>query len=182
MVRHVKPGEQLCLACGLCCDGSLFGHVRVQPGDDAKKLKALGLPVTTSRSATPIVHFPQPCAALCADRTCRVYADRPRQCRTFECGVFQDATAGKIGLGPALRLVTKTRQRVNKIRRLLRELGDNDVQRSLHDRFTRTQRRIESGAVDPAAANTFAELSLAVHSLNVVAYEKFYTKPAAAKV
>ena len=41
--------EQLCGECGLCCDGTLFDLVRLEPGDDARKLKALGLPVTLSR-------------------------------------------------------------------------------------------------------------------------------------
>ena len=34
----MNPAEQLCLACGLCCDGTLFDHVRLGPSDDAKKL------------------------------------------------------------------------------------------------------------------------------------------------
>jgi uncharacterized protein len=174
--RVVKPAEQLCLACGLCCDGTLFDHVRLGPSDDAKKLKAMGLPVTVSRSQPQIVRFRQPCAALCADRTCRVYADRPRQCRIFECGVFKDAQAGRIEFSAALRLVKQARRRAEKVRQLLRELGDTDEHRSLTERFRRTQRRLESGVVDQAAGNTFAELSLAVHSLQLLAHEKFYTK------
>ena len=172
----VKSGEQLCLACGLCCDGSLFGHVRLVPGDDAKKLKALGLPVAVARAKPPVTHFPQPCAALCADRTCRVYADRPAQCRTFECGVFKDAHAGRIEFAAALRLVKRTRQRVEKIRQFLRALGDTEEHRSLSERFRRTQRRMEAGAADETAAHTFAELSVAMHAFNVLTHEKFYTK------
>ena len=34
----------LCLRCGLCCDGTLFTHVSLQPAE-AAPLKALGLPV-----------------------------------------------------------------------------------------------------------------------------------------
>ncbi len=176
MVGAMNAGEQLCLACGLCCDGSLFDHVQLGPGDDAKKLKALGLPVVVSRSSTPVARFRQPCAALCADRTCRVYADRPLQCRTFECGVFKDAQAGRIKFSAALRVVKRARQRVDDVRRLLRELGDTEEHRSLNERFRRTQRRMESGGADAAAADTFAELSVAVHTLNVLAFRKFYTK------
>jgi Fe-S-cluster containining protein len=172
----VNSGEQLCLACGLCCDGTLFDNVHLGPGDDAKKLKALGLPVSVSRSVTPIAHFRQPCAALCTDRTCRVYADRPLQCRVFECGVFKDAQAGRITFAAALRLVKKARQRADNVRRLLRKLGDTDEHRSMSERFRRMQRRLESGIADKAAADTFAELGLAVHSLNLLAHEKFYTK------
>lgn len=177
----LPPAEQLCLACGLCCDGSLFEHVQLMPGDDALKLKALGLPVTTPRATSPgaITRFRQPCAALCADCTCRVYVDRPSQCRSFECGVFKAATSGRIAFPAALRSVKKARRLVDQIHRLLRELGDTDEHRSLTQRFQRTQRRLESGAADQAAANTFAELSQVMHTFNHLAFEKFYTKAGA---
>ncbi len=172
----MTSGEKLCLACGLCCDGTLFDNVRLGPGDDARKLQALGLPVAVSRSSPPITHFRQPCAALCADHTCQVYADRPAQCRSFECGVFQAAQAGQISFAAAQRLVKRTRRQADDIRRLLRELGDNEEHRPLGERFRRTQRRLESGGADAAAGATFADLSLAVHRLNLLAHEKFYTE------
>lgn len=175
-VGAVKPGEQLCQACGLCCDGTLFDLVKLEAGDDARKLLALGLPVAFSRGKAPVARFPQPCAALCADRTCQLYADRPRQCRVFECGVFKDAKAGRITFNAALRLVKQARRRADKVRRLLRELGDTDEHRALGERFHRTSERLEAGNVDAAAKAKFADLSLAVHRLKLQAYERFYTK------
>ncbi|MEO6992765.1 MAG: YkgJ family cysteine cluster protein [Lacunisphaera sp.] len=172
----MNSGEQLCLACGLCCDGTLFDNVQLGPGDDAEKVKALGLPVTVSRAQTPVTFFRQPCTALCADRTCRVYADRPVQCRTFECGVFKDVRGGRITFADALRLVKQARRKADSIRRLLRQLGDTDEHRPLGDRFRRTQRRLESGVTDKVAAGIFAELGQAVHQFNLLAHEKFYTK------
>jgi Fe-S-cluster containining protein len=172
----VTSAEQLCLACGLCCDGTLFDNVRLGPDDDAKALKVLGLPVAVSRSRTPVTFFRQPCAALCADRTCRLYADRPGQCRTFECGVFKDAQAGRIKSAAALRLVKQAQRQAGHIRRLLRQLGDTEETRPLGERFRRTKQRLESGIADAAAADTFAELSLAVHAFNLFAHERFYTK------
>ena len=177
----MNSGEQLCLACGLCCDGTLFDNVRLGPADDAKKLKALGLPVVVSRSMKPVAFFRQPCAALCADRTCRVYADRPGQCRAFECGVFKDVQAGRITFAAALRWVKQARRKADNIRRLLRQLGDTEEDRSLGDRFRRTQRRMEAGGADAAAGDAFAELGLAVHQLNLLAHEKFYTRAEAGK-
>ncbi len=172
----MKTVEQLCLACGLCCDGTLFDHVQLGPDDDARKLKMLGLPVTVSRSQTPVTRFVQPCAALCADRTCRLYADRPRQCRDFECGVYKDAKAGRISFAAALRQVKKARQQADTIRRLLRELGNTEEHRPLAERFRRTQRRMESTITDETANHRFAELGLAVHSLNLLAHKKFHTR------
>ncbi|MBL9201503.1 MAG: hypothetical protein JNL39_13425 [Opitutaceae bacterium] len=171
--------EELCVACGLCCDGTLFDFVKLESGDDGAKLKGLGLPVKVSRGASPVARFPQPCAALCADRTCRLYAERPRQCRMFECGVLKDARAGRITFAAALRLVKQARRRADEARRLLGELGDTETHRALGERFHRMAERLESGAPDAAANATFADLSLVMHRLKLQTLEKFYTKTAA---
>ncbi|MEY2880640.1 MAG: hypothetical protein RLZZ15_3020 [Verrucomicrobiota bacterium] len=172
----MTPAEQLCLACGLCCDGTLFDNVRLAPRDDAPRLRALGLPVAVTRGHTPVAYFRQPCAGLCANRTCRVYADRPTQCRDFECGVFQAARAGQLSHASALRWVRQARRRAERIRALLRALGDTDEHRPLSERFRRTTRRLETDGADPAAAATLAELGLAMHRFHLLAHEKFYTK------
>jgi Fe-S-cluster containining protein len=172
----VKSSEQLCRACGLCCDGTLFDLVKLEQGDDAGKLKALGLPVSVSRGKTPVARFPQPCSALCADRTCRLYANRPWQCRTFECQLLKDANAGRITFAAALPVVQQARRRADKVRRLLRELGDNDEHRALGERFHRTSERLEAGSTDEAAKARYADLSLAVHRLKLLSHERFYTQ------
>lgn len=172
----MKTVEELCLACGLCCDGTLFDHVQLGPDDDARKLKTLGLPVAASRSKSPVTRFVQPCTGLCPDRTCRLYADRPRQCRDFECGVYKDAKAGRIGFTAALRQVERARQQADNIRRLLRTLGDTEETRPLGERFRRMQRRMESTITDAEANHTFSELGLAVHRFNLLAHDKFYTR------
>ncbi len=171
----MESGEQLCRACGLCCDGTLFDLVKLERGDDAAKLKALGLPVAFSRGKTPVARFPQPCSALCADRTCRLYAERPWQCRTFECHLLKDAKAGRTAFAAALTLVKQARRRADNVRRLLRELGDTDEHRALGERFHRTAERMESGTASEAAKARFADLSLAVHRLKLLLHDRFYT-------
>lgn len=160
----------------MCCDGALFDNVRLGPNEDAQKVKMLGLPVKLSRAKVPVAFFRQPCTALGADCSCRVYADRPAQCRTFECGVFKDAQSGKIASAAALRLVKQARRRAGKVRRLLRKLGNADERLSLGARFRRVKRHMESGVVDSAAGEVFADLCLAVHQLDQLAHKNFYTK------
>ena len=174
----MEPAEELCRACGLCCDGTLFDLVKLETGDDGPKLKMLGLPVAVSRGKVPIARFPQPCAALCADRTCRLYAHRPWQCRVFECGVLKEAKAGRTTFAAAQRVVKQARSRADKVRRLLRELGDKDEHRALGERFHRTTERLDSGSCDATTSAKYADLSLAVHHLKLQAFNRFYTKTA----
>jgi hypothetical protein len=162
----------------MCCDGTLFDLVKLEGDDDARKLKALGLPVKAARGRVPVERFPQPCAALGRDCRCRVYADRPWQCRVFECGVLKELQAGRIPLATALRRVKRARGRAERARELLRALGDRDEHRGLGERFHRTSERMEAGGTDAAARALFADLSLLVHRFKLEAHDRFYTTTA----
>jgi hypothetical protein len=165
---------ELCLACGLCCNGVLFKDVELQAGDDGARLEALGLPVCDSGKTSK---FSQPCAALCADNRCRLYAERPARCREFECALFKAVLAGDLALSAALRTVQTAQQRAGKVRRLLRQLGDTRDHLALSLRFKRTRQRLESRALNAAATATFGDLTLAVQALNLLLSARFYPGP-----
>src|SRR5215470_7025634 len=92
---EISPGD-LCVQCGMCCDGSIFADVRLQPEDDPVRLAALGLVlkgavlpsgsteaetnITPTRPQPRAPVFPQPCAMLQGCR-CTIYAERPAHCR-----------------------------------------------------------------------------------------------------
>jgi hypothetical protein len=164
----------LCLECGLCCNGVIFADVQLQPGDDAAKLRSLGLAFASNqKSKTGIQKFRQPCAAF-AGCHCNIYSDRPRYCREFECLLLKRVKAGRTEIASASRLIRTALRRVKKIKRLLCELGDADDTLALSKRFRRTQRRLENGPLEGDAAEKFGELTLAVHDLNVLLAESFY--------
>lgn len=164
---------QLCPQCAMCCNGVLFKDVELQPGDDGAKLKALGLPISKSR----VAKFPQPCVALAGCR-CRIYAGRPVRCREFECALLKSLAAGETEAAAALRTVREAHGRAEKVRRLLREVGDHDEHVALSLRFKRTKRRFEASPFDEPATDKFGELTLAVHDLNLLLREKFHPHPA----
>jgi Fe-S-cluster containining protein len=172
----------LCLECGMCCNGVIFGDVKLRPRDNPDRLEALGLPLVLgrgSRKATatqPEVRnykFAQPCAALDGCR-CTIYAERPEYCRGFECMVLKQFTAGRLKTGPALEIIGRARRRVEKVNRLLDTLGDSDPQAALSTRFRRTGRRLERVGLDSETADTYGQLTLAMHDLNLLLAESFY--------
>lgn len=188
MASNASFIEQLCPACGLCCNGVIFADVQLQPGDNAEKMKSLGLPPTTSQPASrrqlrssrrqeahssAIAKFPQPCAAFDGCR-CGIYPDRPKYCRKFECALLKEVDAGRVDSSAALRTIRTARQRAERVRQLLRELGDMDEQLALSKRFQRMQRRMESSVINEEAADVFGQLTLAVHDLNLLLSEAFY--------
>ena len=164
---------ELCPACGLCCNGVIFANVGLRPGDDATRLRALGLPVCTPPSKMRPPHLNQPCAAFDGCR-CRVYADRPQYCREFECVLLKSVQAGHTEPAAALRIIRTARERADKVRRLLGALGDADDQLPLSARFRQMGKRLEERELDEETADTYAQLTLAVHDLNLLLSDAFY--------
>lgn len=167
--------EQLCLTCGLCCDGTLFDGVQLESGEDPHALRQLGLPVKVSRAQNAVARISQPCAALGPGCACRLYAERPRQCRAFECKLYQQRRDGEVPAEFALGLVRKARRLADRARRLLRRLGDTDEWRGLGERFHRMDERLKANGSDKAALALYADLSLVMHRLQLLAHERFYT-------
>jgi uncharacterized protein len=156
--------QGLCLECGLCCNGVLFADVRLQAGDDAGRLRKLGLEISKGG------RFKQPCAAL-EGCECRVYADRPSYCRKFECLLFGRVKRGEIEIEEARRVVEKARAAVARVEELL---GANEKQLPLRKRYQAQVKKMERGGVGREQAELFAELTVVFHELDVVLRETFY--------
>ncbi len=170
-----QAASALCLHCGLCCNGVLFKDVELRTRTEGSRIHTAALPCRTSNgSGEVLARLPQPCAALCADLKCRVYDTRPTRCREFECALFQDVTAGTRPAEAALKIIRRARKRVREVEGLLESLGDTETSRPLRTRFQRTQRRLEINGCDDAEARSFAELSEAMHALNLLLAEHFH--------
>lgn len=159
--------------CGLCCNGVIFADVGLRPDDDAARLKSLGLPIAAPRSALRPARLVQPCAAFDGCH-CRVYADRPHYCREFECVLLKSVQAGQTATAAALHIIRTARERADKVRRLLGALGDTDEHLPLSARFRRTGKRMQQRELDEATADMYAQLTLAVHDLNLLLGDAFY--------
>ena len=123
--------EDLCLSCGLCCDGSLFWAVPVEQGEEVPvQLDAAG-------------RLRQPCT--CFDGTCTIYAGRPAACRKFDCRVLQTVRAGR-------RDDAWAREQIAGMRRVLTALnaalpgGEPSLYRRAAEFLARHQKELE----DPA--------------------------------
>jgi hypothetical protein len=79
----------------------------------------------------------------------------------------------------ALKVIRQTRQLAEKVRRLLRELGDAGERVALAKRFKRVKRKFDGGELPDGldaetAYDRFADLSLAVHELDMRLRTNFY--------
>jgi Fe-S-cluster containining protein len=153
--------EQLCPNCGLCCDSTLFADVELRAGDDARRLKKLGL--TLEKKSRTKIAFAQPCA--CFDgKLCGIYQDRPKRCRTFVCGLLQRVESDQMSASAALKKIAEAKKRADKVRDLLRQTGALDETIPLTHRYSEAM-ATPMDLADEHDAERRGELMLAVNDL-----------------
>ena len=153
--------DQLCPNCGLCCDSTLFADVELRAGDDARRLRKLGL--TIAKKSPTKLAFAQPCAGF-DGKLCRIYADRPKRCRLFECGLLKRVDSGELSANAALKKIAEARKRAEQVRELLRSLGQRDERMALTHRYAEAMSQ-PIDMSDAAGAERHGELMLAVNDL-----------------
>ncbi len=153
--------SQLCPNCGLCCDSTLFADVELRAGDDAKRLAKLGLSLYSKTKSK--LAFAQPCACFDGKR-CKIYGDRPKRCRLFECGLLKKVDAGEITADTALKKISEAKKRAENIRALLRSLGQRDETMALTLRYAEAM-SAPIHLANEQASEQRGELMLAVSEL-----------------
>ncbi|MBW8865475.1 MAG: YkgJ family cysteine cluster protein [Verrucomicrobia bacterium] len=161
--------EQLCPNCGLCCDSTLFADVELRAGDDAARLKKLGLTLEKKRKSK--IAFAQPCA--CFDgKLCKIYADRPKRCGLFECGLLKRVEADEMTANAALKKISKAKEQAEKVRELLRSLGQRDERMALTHRYSEVMSAPMDFSVEGEAEKR-GELMMTVNDLMTVLQRDF---------
>ncbi len=153
--------EQLCPNCGLCCDSTLFADVELRAGDNAARLKKLGL--TLAKKGKSKIAFAQPCA--CFDgKLCTIYQDRPKRCGLFECGLLKRVEADEISANAALKKILAAKKRAGEVRELLRSLRQRDERMALTHRYADVMNRPMDFSIE-GEADKRGELMMAVNEL-----------------
>jgi hypothetical protein len=106
--------SELCLDCGLCCDGTLFSHVKVTA---AEREALVGLGIGTGHKRGHAVMW-LPCGKL-EGKCCTVYAARPGGCRAFVCALGAKLTRKEVSLDDAKAQVREMLARLAALREVL---------------------------------------------------------------
>jgi hypothetical protein len=76
-----------------------------------------------------------------------------------------------------LRIIKKAKRRADKVRALLRELGDTDEHLALSVRYRHLSNTLGRTVPRGEVVNNFGKLSLAMQDLNLLLSEAFYPGP-----
>lgn len=169
--KSAEAIARLCPACGLCCNGVLFGDVELQRGDDARLLRKLGVEFFRKGRKTA---FAQPCSCL-VDGLCRIYADRPQRCATFDCGLLKRVQAGKTTPAVALKKIAEAKRRADEVLKLVRLLGNTHEHVPLNQRYSAVIAEPIDLSADEVEIERRGELMMAVSRLVEILERDFLT-------
>ena len=168
-----EAATRLCTACGMCCDGTMFQIVRMQPGDLPAALGRLGLKI---RSRDGEYHMEQPCPAL-KENGCAVYERRPVRCRLFHCQQLRRMEDGETTEAEAMAMIVETRAIVAKVRGLIEACGLREDGQSLMERHERVMSTPVDVALEPELVSVRTELDEAMRKLKLRLNREFRVPP-----
>ncbi len=116
----------------MCCDGTLFHSVVLQPTDSPHNLSSLGL---TLKRKPGLTTFRQPCSAH-QNNQCAIYENRPQRCRLFNCQQLLRVASGEITQSVAQETIASTRKRINQVVERIERLTETNPNQGLTQRFS----------------------------------------------
>lgn len=96
--------DNICVDCGLCCDGTIFTEVTLVDVDEQPPLLAIRAEITQRRDQ---YFLGQPCAAS-TPTGCAIYDERPALCRTYKCDLLRRRDIGEVTSGAAAAIIAAT--------------------------------------------------------------------------
>lgn len=164
---------RLCAACGMCCDGTMFQIVRMQPGEVPAELGKLGLKI---RCRDGEYYMEQPCSAL-REKRCTVYEQRPVRCRLFNCQQLGRVERGETTEPEAMAMIIETRALVEKVRGLIEQSGLREDGQALVERYERVASTPVNQALEPELAAVRVELDEVMRKLKLRLNREFRLLP-----
>lgn len=125
--------SEICVKCGMCCDGTLFLKAIVKDIEDEQLAKSIGLATFTSPNNN--ISFELPCRLF--NKTCTIYdKSRPHICSVFFCEPLKKVLTNEITFNDAqqqVSLALETRKQVLELAEQIPEFKHFTIQQLLNE-------------------------------------------------
>ena len=177
-VRAAVDGSDLCLQCGLCCDGTLFPQAPLDE-DEQDFAESLGLVVKAKPGGG--IALQMPCSRF-IDGCCSLYTvGRPAVCGSYRCALLNGYVAGTKNLDEVLPIVHLVR---SLARELEVEMGipTGEYTRSALQQYLAEQTPWMIGLGAPTVPQELERFLVALSRLNLLGEKYFDYGPVTVEV
>ena len=162
----MSDSSSICLSCGLCCDGTLIGHVQLGK-EELPTLKDLLEIERTDESG----FFLQPCKSYCDG--CTIYLNRPKQCANFNCGLLKSVEQKEVAFTTAVDVINDVKLKKSAIEKKLNEFSFETQSQSFHFKMTELKNVLAKKKSESTLTQSHLELSADLESLDKLLSQKF---------
>lgn len=146
----LSTASRLCLACGMCCDGTVYGVARLDH-DEIPTAVANGFRACTAPNGADAFDFP--CSHL-DGKACTIYDRwRPRVCGEYFCTLQERVGADEMTEAQALETIAATLKSRDQLREVLLP---GETMAEARERFETVVK--SGGTLDPQDAKTAVKL------------------------
>ena len=146
----------------MCCDGTLFHSVVLQPNDSPTTLSSLGLILKRKKGS---LSFRQPCPAH-QNNQCGIYENRPHRCRLFHCQQLLQVSSGILSQTKALETIRSTREKIKQVDQLIAKITETNPSHGL-------SQRVATALATTPNTSLHSDLTLAMVELNLTLNQQF---------
>lgn len=147
---ELSIASRLCLACGMCCDGTVYGVARLDR-EEIPKAVARGFRPCTAPNGSDAFDFP--CSHL-DGKACTIYDQwRPQVCGDYFCALQDRVKANEMTEAQALETIAATLKSRDQLREVL---PPDETLAQARQRFETVVK--SGGTLDPQDARTAVKL------------------------
>lgn len=156
----------ICLSCGLCCDGTLIGHVQLS-SEELPTLRGL-MDIEDENNNG---FFLQPCKKYCDG--CSIYSQRPKQCASFNCGLLKSHEQKELSSDSALEIISRVKQKKIAIEKNLVALNIELKSQSFYFKMVELKKLLQQTNSESSLTQNHLELISELEQLDTLMSNKF---------
>ena len=162
----MSDSSNICLPCGICCDGTLIGFVELE-NEELPRLKKI-MDIEDERANG---FFLQPCKKYC--NGCTIYSERPKQCGKFECGLLTSVENKELEFDKALDIIDKAKQLRVSIEQKLEVVDFKLPSTSFYFKMVELKKVFQLKEIEATLTQQHRDLRAELETLDILLSEKF---------
>ena len=156
----------ICLSCGLCCDGTLIGYVKLGSEELPALRELLNIEEEGGKG-----FFLQPCKSYCDG--CTIYSNRPKQCDNFKCGLLKSVEQKELSFDTALERINAVSQKKISIEKKIAKLPFELESNSFYFKMTELKTLLYKKKAESPVTQNQLELIPELEQLNSLISKNF---------
>lgn len=158
--------SNICLSCGLCCDGSLIGFVELTPEETLSLKEIMEVEDTNGNG-----FFLHPCSKYC--NGCTIYQNRPKKCNEFNCKLLFSVENKNLNFDSALQIINLVKHYKSNIENKIETLDINLKSNSFYFKMVELKKILHQNENNPLVKSNYLVLSSDIKQLDKILSENF---------